>query len=229
MFALLATVIRRTAPLAFLKGVTLPHSLPTLRSRSPCASWAPPLHWGLVRDHSPHRTTMTQTKRCPIFKFGSWWSLPQQKSLAENDANSSTPRSAYRKALPRFVAIFCCFLVEVVTTTRVRRRFEALWIGTGHFQKYRPACSLFRSNGGGSRISRPSASLPPLIPRVPNVLMDWAAEGRKSLLRRDLRRSIVSSMVLSPFRYHFAKRHNDGAGGDQFILLGIQAESPTRG
>ena len=31
---------------------------------------------------------MTQTKRCPIFKFGSWWALPQQKSLAENDATA---------------------------------------------------------------------------------------------------------------------------------------------
>ena len=34
---------------------------------------SPPLIGGLCGDHSPHRTTMTQTKRCPIFKFGSWW------------------------------------------------------------------------------------------------------------------------------------------------------------
>ena len=33
----------------------------------------PPFIGGLCGDHSPHRTTMTQTKRCPIFKFGSWW------------------------------------------------------------------------------------------------------------------------------------------------------------
>ena len=32
---------------------------------------------GLCGDHSPHRTTMTQTKRCPIFKFGSWWAHPR--------------------------------------------------------------------------------------------------------------------------------------------------------
>ena len=51
---------------------------PTLRS-SPCASWAPPpFTGGLCGDHSPHRTTMTQTKCCPIFKFGSWWAHPQQ-------------------------------------------------------------------------------------------------------------------------------------------------------
>ena len=48
---------------------------PTLRSRSPCASWAPTLIGRLCGDHSPHRTTMTQTKCCPIFKFGSWWRL----------------------------------------------------------------------------------------------------------------------------------------------------------
>ena len=47
-----------------------------------------PFIGGLCGDHSPHRTTMTQTKRCPIFKFGSWWALPQQKSLAENDATA---------------------------------------------------------------------------------------------------------------------------------------------
>ena len=29
------------------------HSSPTLRSRSPCASWAPPLHRGLVRGSFP--------------------------------------------------------------------------------------------------------------------------------------------------------------------------------
>ena len=33
----------------------------------------PPLIGGLCGDHSPHRTTMTQTKRCPIFQFGLWW------------------------------------------------------------------------------------------------------------------------------------------------------------
>ena len=34
-----------------------------------------PFIGGLCGDHSPHRTTMTQTKRCPIFRFGSWWRL----------------------------------------------------------------------------------------------------------------------------------------------------------
>ena len=38
----------------------------------------PPFVGGLCGDHSPHRTTMTQTKRCPIFKFGSWWAHPQE-------------------------------------------------------------------------------------------------------------------------------------------------------
>ena len=37
-------------------------SRPTLRSRSPCIG-------GLCGDHSPHRTTMTQTKCCSIFAF----------------------------------------------------------------------------------------------------------------------------------------------------------------
>ena len=48
-------------------------SRPTLRSRSPCASWAPPFTRGLCGDLSPHRTTMTQTKCCPILHFGLWW------------------------------------------------------------------------------------------------------------------------------------------------------------
>ena len=37
-----------------------------------------PFIGGLCGDHSPHRTTMTQTKRCPIFKFGSWWCFLRQ-------------------------------------------------------------------------------------------------------------------------------------------------------
>ena len=59
-------------------------------------SWAPRPHCeGGVRPHirvervfgilhavferySPHRTTMTQAKCCPFFKFGSWWAHPQQ-------------------------------------------------------------------------------------------------------------------------------------------------------
>ena len=37
-----------------------------------------PFIGGLCGDLSPHRTTMTQTKRCPIFKFGSWWCFSRQ-------------------------------------------------------------------------------------------------------------------------------------------------------
>ena len=33
----------------------------------------PPFIGGLCGDHSPHRTTMTQTKCCPILHFGLWW------------------------------------------------------------------------------------------------------------------------------------------------------------
>ena len=81
MLALLATVwtqnvdvafqyeIRRTAPLAFLKGVTLPHSLQTLRSRSPCASWAPPLHRGLVRGSFPAPHHHDPNEMLPNFVF----------------------------------------------------------------------------------------------------------------------------------------------------------------
>ena len=46
-----------------------------------------PFIGGLCGDHSPHRTTITQTKRCPIFQFGSWWAHPQQKEF-ENDATA---------------------------------------------------------------------------------------------------------------------------------------------
>ena len=41
----------------------------------------PPFLGGLCGDHSPHRTTMTQTKRCPIFQFGSWWAHPTMPRL----------------------------------------------------------------------------------------------------------------------------------------------------
>ena len=44
----------------------------------------PPFLGGLCGDHSPHRTTMTQTKRCPIFKFGSLWCFSRQ-SPQESD------------------------------------------------------------------------------------------------------------------------------------------------
>ena len=33
----------------------------------------PPFIGGLCGDRSPHRTTMTQTKCCPILHFGLWW------------------------------------------------------------------------------------------------------------------------------------------------------------
>ena len=33
----------------------------------------PPFTGGLCGDHSPHRTTMTQRKCCPILHFGLWW------------------------------------------------------------------------------------------------------------------------------------------------------------
>ena len=32
-----------------------------------------PLIGGLCGDHSPHRTTMTQTKCCSFLHFGLWW------------------------------------------------------------------------------------------------------------------------------------------------------------
>ena len=50
-----------------------------------------PLTGGLCGDHSPHRTTMTQTKRCPIFQFGSWWAHPQQiGSMSHSRASSAS-------------------------------------------------------------------------------------------------------------------------------------------
>ena len=57
------------------------HPSTTLRSRSPCASWAPPLTGGLCGDLSPHRTTMTQTKCCPVLHFGSWWGVQRYIDL----------------------------------------------------------------------------------------------------------------------------------------------------
>ena len=64
-------------------------SRPTLRSRSLCASWAPPLTGGLCGDLSPHRTTMTQTKCCPILHFGSWWGV-----LLQACSESTTVRTS---------------------------------------------------------------------------------------------------------------------------------------
>ena len=42
----------------------------------------PPFIGGLCGDHSPHRTTMTQTKCCPILHFGLWW-LQDDQSTSE--------------------------------------------------------------------------------------------------------------------------------------------------
>ena len=45
-------------------------SRPTLRSRSPCASWAPPLHWGLVPGSfpAPHHQDPNET----LLNFQIW-------------------------------------------------------------------------------------------------------------------------------------------------------------
>ena len=61
----------------------------------------PPFTGGLCGDHSPHRTTMTQTKRCPIFKFGSWWCFSRQ-SPQESDCEINASR---RCGVP---ATSCC-------------------------------------------------------------------------------------------------------------------------
>ena len=39
---------------------------------------SPPFTGRLCGDLSPHRTTMTQTKCCPFFKFGSWRCFSRQ-------------------------------------------------------------------------------------------------------------------------------------------------------
>ena len=57
------------------------------------------LHRGLCGDHSPHSTTMTQTERCPIFKFGSWWCLTvfvpdQECAMLRHGFSPLVPQSA---------------------------------------------------------------------------------------------------------------------------------------
>ena len=100
---LLVAAFGRTVPLAFLKGVTLYLVMGDGGSLHERSDWGdqvdgvihnldqlfgvgalaprglPPFIGGLCGDHSPHRTTMTQTKLCPIFQFGSWWAHPQQR------------------------------------------------------------------------------------------------------------------------------------------------------
>ena len=90
---LLVAAFGRTAPLTFLKGVTLYlvmddgeslhersdwgdqvdgviHNLDQLFGVGALAHRGLPLFiGGLCGDQSPHRTTMTQTKCCPIFAF----------------------------------------------------------------------------------------------------------------------------------------------------------------
>ena len=46
-----------------------PHSSPTLRSRSPCASWAPTLHRGLVRGSFPAPHHHDPNEMLPNFAF----------------------------------------------------------------------------------------------------------------------------------------------------------------
>ena len=111
MFALLATVwtqnvdvafqyeIRRTAPLAFLKGVTLPHSLPTLRSRSPCASWAPSLHRGLVRGSFPAPHHHDPNEMLPNFAFWVMVAAPSCRFTLGIFSFSTTLRTQVRPAI----------------------------------------------------------------------------------------------------------------------------------
>ena len=40
-----------------------------------------PLTGGLCVDLSPHRTTMTQTKCCPILHFWSWWGVQRARHV----------------------------------------------------------------------------------------------------------------------------------------------------
>ena len=59
----------------------------------------PPFIGGLCGDYSPHRTTMTQTKRCPIFKFGSWWCAFQMAPPAHS-RHHLCPRASSFSFLP---------------------------------------------------------------------------------------------------------------------------------
>ena len=67
----------------------------------------PPFIGGLCVDHSPHRITMTQTKRCPIFKFGSWcrrvWqkTMPRLFRVIDADVGHYPPRNARWHAVSR--------------------------------------------------------------------------------------------------------------------------------
>ena len=87
-----------------------------------------------------------------------------------------------------------------------------------------PGRSILEASSRTSSPATLSSPLPPLLPRVQNFLMDWAAGGRKSLLRRDLRRSIVSSMGLSSsmpgIPFHHSPSITQGSVINAFLAQG---------
>ena len=53
----------------------------------------PPFIGGLCGDHSPHCTTLTQTKCCPVLHFGLWWlHLPVVSHGTEDSVPLAAPR-----------------------------------------------------------------------------------------------------------------------------------------
>ena len=56
----------------------------------------PPFIGGLCGDHSPHCTTMTQTKCCPILHFGLWW-LPTAPLLLDTSLVLVLPADVLRR------------------------------------------------------------------------------------------------------------------------------------
>ena len=63
-------------------------SRPTLRSRSPCASWAPPLHWGLVRGSFPAPHHHDPNETLPNFAFWVMVAAHSCQTVQHSDGDS---------------------------------------------------------------------------------------------------------------------------------------------
>ena len=106
----------------------------------------PPFLGGLCGDLSPHRTTMTQTKRCPIFKFGSWWCFSRQtpqESDCEINASFVAASLLPVVAAPVHLVLLTVFMeVSPIFTIWLAVLRVSFWWGVWYFEAAWLRCRL---------------------------------------------------------------------------------------
>ena len=128
--------------------------LPTLRSRSPCASWAPPLHRGLVRGSFPAPHHHDPNEMLPNFAFWVMVAAPScrfSRCRRQCTARSSSSRS--HRALEATPQPSCTFLFVIL----LRLATPALRLGVLADSWQRSESYLFLCRYG-RRSGQPSSS-----------------------------------------------------------------------